>query len=103
MQSHSRKNNGFIFEEEKIESFEITDKNISNGIWNTTYQVFEYESLDVWNFINGHNLEAFLKYINQDVAIMDNFGYVLVNNYETSCFESTNLYRLLGNANLVKF
>ena len=103
MQSHSRKNNGFIFEEEKIEFFEITDQNISNGIWNTTYQVFEYESLDVWNFINGHNLEAFLKYINQDVAIMDNFGYVLVNNYEISCFESTNLYRLLSNANLVKF
>ncbi len=104
VREYLKKNNGCFLsddQEQIIDRFIKTDKNIYQGVWNTSYQTVRHIS-DLWDFVGGHDFEYFLKIINQDVANEKNFGYALIDNYDISCFKSTNLYRLLSMANLVK-
>ena len=113
-------NNGNEITSKKAESIiakilkdkRIKKKTNGEGKWNWLADCFDYVAYDdFWDVVNGHDILSLLKYYNRGVAkaysgnilsIDREFEFDLIDNYEYSCLEKTNLYRNMYSNKIVK-
>lgn len=104
--------------EKKLTDSVISNKKLkkkldANGTWNARLESFDASNYpDFWEIVNGHDILSLLRYVNMDAAdkyanrgafsLNRNFEVDLIENYQYSSLDGTQIYKNMKNQKVVK-